>query len=79
MSSDSRAAIASSAAISRSRPMSGVSGSGMGGGFGARAALIVGEDELARGAAALRDMASKRQEEIPLGELESVLTARREI
>jgi histidyl-tRNA synthetase len=46
--------------------------------LGARAVLIVGADELARGAAALRDMASKRQEEIRFDELEAVLTARKE-
>jgi histidyl-tRNA synthetase len=46
--------------------------------LGARAVLIIGDDALARGAAALRDMAGKQQEEIPLGELESVLAARRD-
>ena len=39
--------------------------------------LIVGDDELHKGAAALRDMASKQQEEIKLGELEDRLTARK--
>jgi histidyl-tRNA synthetase len=46
--------------------------------LGARAVLIVGEDELTRGAAALRDMASKRQEEIKFDQLEAVLAARKE-
>ena len=46
--------------------------------LGARAVLIIGEDELARGAAALRDMASKQQKEISLDQLEAVLTARKE-
>lgn len=46
--------------------------------LGARAVVIVGENELARGAVALRDMASKQQEEIQLDELEAVLTARKE-
>ena len=44
----------------------------------AGAVVIIGDDELARGAAALRDMASKRQEEISLGDLEMVLSARKE-
>ena len=39
--------------------------------------LIVGDDELHKGAAALRDMASKQQEEIKLGELEDRLTTRK--
>ncbi|HEX5020501.1 MAG TPA: His/Gly/Thr/Pro-type tRNA ligase C-terminal domain-containing protein [Candidatus Binatia bacterium] len=39
--------------------------------------MIVGDDELHKGAAALRDMASKQQEEIKLGELEDRLTARK--
>ena len=43
----------------------------------ARAVLIVGDDELGKGAATLRDMASKRQEEIKLNEVEAVLTARK--
>ena len=36
--------------------------------FQARFALIMGEDELQRGVAVLRDMASKEQEELRLGE-----------
>jgi histidyl-tRNA synthetase len=44
----------------------------------ARAALIVGDDELGKGAATFRDMASKRQEEIKFDELEAVLTARKD-
>jgi histidyl-tRNA synthetase len=39
--------------------------------------LIVGEDELTKGAATLRNMVSKRQEEIRLDQLEAVLTARK--
>jgi len=39
--------------------------------------LIVGDDELNKGAVALRDMASKQQEEIKLGALEDRLTARK--
>ena len=39
--------------------------------------LIVGDDELGKGAAVLRDMASKGQEEIKLDSLEAVLTARK--
>jgi histidyl-tRNA synthetase len=39
--------------------------------------LIVGDDELNRGVAVLRDMASKQQEEIKLDNLEAVLTARK--
>jgi len=39
--------------------------------------LIVGDDELNRGVAVLRDMASKQQEEIKLDDLEAVLTARK--
>jgi histidyl-tRNA synthetase len=39
--------------------------------------LIVGNDELDKGAVALRDMASKQQEEINVGELEDRLTARK--
>ena len=42
--------------------------------FKAGSVLIVGEDELNKGTAVLRDMASKQQEEIKLGELEAVLT-----
>lgn len=45
----------------------------------AGAVLILGDDELCRGAAALRDMASKRQEEISLDDLEVVLSARKEV
>jgi histidyl-tRNA synthetase len=44
----------------------------------ARAALIVGDDELGKGAATFRDMASKRQEAIKFDELEAVLIARKE-
>jgi histidyl-tRNA synthetase len=44
----------------------------------ARAALIVGDDELGKSAATFRDMTSKRQEEIRFDELEAVLTARKE-
>jgi histidyl-tRNA synthetase len=38
--------------------------------------LIVGDDELDKGALVLRDMAGKQQEEIKLNELEAVLTSR---
>jgi len=38
--------------------------------------LIVGDDELAKGTAVLRDMATKQQVEIKLDELENVLTSR---
>jgi len=41
--------------------------------------LIVGDDELTRGAAVLRDMASKRQEEIKLDTLEAELTGGRQV
>jgi histidyl-tRNA synthetase len=44
----------------------------------AQAVLIIGDDELGKGVATLRDMASKQQEEIKLSELETVLTARKE-
>ncbi len=44
----------------------------------AGAVLIVGDDELNKGAAIFRHMASKQQEEIKLDELEAVLTARKE-
>ena len=44
----------------------------------AGAVLIVGDDELNKGAAIFRHMASKYQEEIKLDELEAVLTARKE-
>jgi histidyl-tRNA synthetase len=40
----------------------------------AAAVLIIGEDEVRRGAALLRDMATKQQSEIALDELETVLT-----
>jgi histidyl-tRNA synthetase len=43
----------------------------------ARSVLIAGEDELNKGAVVLREMATKRQEEIQLGDLEAVLTARK--
>lgn len=39
--------------------------------------LILGDGELGKGIAVLRDMASKRQEEIKLADLEAVLTARK--
>jgi histidyl-tRNA synthetase len=39
--------------------------------------LIVGEDELAKGKAVLRDMASKQQAEIDLDGIESELVARK--
>lgn len=39
--------------------------------------VIVGDDELNRGSAVLRDMASKQQQEIKLEDLEAVLTARK--
>jgi histidyl-tRNA synthetase len=45
--------------------------------FKARLVLIVGEDELAKGCAVLRDMASKQQEEIDLNGIEAELTARK--
>jgi histidyl-tRNA synthetase len=44
--------------------------------FNARSVLIIGDDELARGKAVLRDMASKRQEEIGLESIEAELLAR---
>ena len=40
----------------------------------AAAVLIIGEDEVRRGVAVLRDMATKQQTEIALDELETVLT-----
>ena len=43
----------------------------------AASVLIVGDDELGKGAGVLRDMASKQQEEIKLDELEAVLAARK--
>ncbi len=45
--------------------------------FNAAAVLIVGADELAKGSAILRDMASKQQREISLANIESELTARK--
>jgi histidyl-tRNA synthetase len=43
----------------------------------AAAVLIVGDDELGRGKAVLRDMAGKRQEEVALGEIEPEMIARK--
>jgi len=43
----------------------------------AASVLIVGDDELDRGAAVLRDMGSKQQEEIKLADLEDLLTVRK--
>jgi histidyl-tRNA synthetase len=43
----------------------------------ARSVLIVGDEELAKGKAVLRDMASKRQEEINLSDVEAELIARK--
>ena len=45
--------------------------------FGARSVLIVGDDELARGVAILRDMASKDQTEIELPRVEAELLAKK--
>lgn len=45
--------------------------------FKARSVLIVGDDELAKGRAVLRDMASKQQEEIDLNRIEVELTTRK--
>jgi len=45
--------------------------------FKAKSALIVGDDELQKGKAVLRDMASKRQEEIGLDVIEGELIARK--
>jgi len=45
--------------------------------FKASSVLIVGEDELAKGKAVLRDMASKRQNEISLDRIEAELAARK--
>ena len=45
--------------------------------FKASSVLIVGEDELAKGKAVLRDMASKRQDEISLDRIEAELAARK--
>jgi histidyl-tRNA synthetase len=44
----------------------------------AEVVLIVGDDELNKGVATLREMGSKQQKEIKLSELEAVLTARKE-
>ncbi|HMA81249.1 MAG TPA: His/Gly/Thr/Pro-type tRNA ligase C-terminal domain-containing protein, partial [Candidatus Binatia bacterium] len=43
----------------------------------AESVLIVGDDELNKGVALLRDMANKRQEEVRLNDLEARLTARK--
>ena len=43
----------------------------------ARSVLIVGDDELAKGKAVVRDMASKRQEELSLNDIEAVFIARK--
>jgi histidyl-tRNA synthetase len=43
--------------------------------LGARAAVLIGEDEIARGVATLRDLDSGTQAEAPLGELPSRLAA----
>jgi histidyl-tRNA synthetase len=43
----------------------------------AASVLIVGEDELKKGAAIVRDMGSKRQEEIPLDSIERELVSRK--
>ena len=45
--------------------------------FKALSVLIIGEDELAHGKAVLRDMASKRQDEISLDRIEAELVARK--
>ena len=45
--------------------------------FKAAAVLIVGDDELAKGKAVWRDMASKQQEEISLDSVEAELTTRK--
>jgi histidyl-tRNA synthetase len=45
--------------------------------FKAASVLIVGDDELAKGEAVLRDMASKRQENIKLENIEAKLSARK--
>jgi histidyl-tRNA synthetase len=39
--------------------------------------VILGDDELAKGQAVLRDMTSKQQREIPFDKLEAELTARK--
>ena len=43
----------------------------------ARSVVILGDDELGKGQAVLRDMSNKQQEEIPLDNLEATLTARK--
>ncbi|HSQ11414.1 MAG TPA: His/Gly/Thr/Pro-type tRNA ligase C-terminal domain-containing protein, partial [Candidatus Deferrimicrobium sp.] len=43
----------------------------------ARSVVILGDDELAKGQAVLRDMTHKQQEEISLDNFESALTARK--
>jgi histidyl-tRNA synthetase len=43
----------------------------------AAAVLIIGEDELQKGMAVLRDMKSKSQEEISLANIEAELMARK--
>jgi len=45
--------------------------------FNAKSVLIIGDDELAKGKAMLRDMASKQQEEIGLDDIEAELLARK--
>ncbi len=45
--------------------------------FNAKSVLIIGNDELAKGKAMLRDMASKQQEEIDLDDIEAELLARK--
>jgi len=45
--------------------------------FKAKSVLIIGDDELARGKAVLRDMTSKQQEEINLENVEAGLKARK--
>ncbi len=45
--------------------------------FKALSVLIIGDDDLAQGKAVLRDMASKRQDEISLDRIEAELTARK--
>jgi histidyl-tRNA synthetase len=45
--------------------------------FKALSVLIIGDDELEQGKAVLRDMASKRQDEISLDRIEAELTARK--
>jgi histidyl-tRNA synthetase len=46
---------------------------------GARFALIVGDDELARGAGALRDLVGKSQREVPLAEVVATVRAAAEV